>query len=130
MEEGCSFKWQFFFNILVPITYFFLLKMSVNVGQKQKLYYIPYKFIIHVTPGHLKRHLVREKWSFEWHIFLNIVVPIRNLFLSKYDHEWRSKTKTVLYPYKFISRVMPGHLPKKAFSGRRMQFQMKNLFQY
>ena len=33
-------------------------------------------------------------------------------------------------PYRFIIRVRPGHLPKKAFSGRRIKFQMAYLFEY
>ena len=32
------------------------------------------------------------------------------------------------FPHTFILRVTPGHLTKKALSGRMMQFELTNLF--
>ena len=102
--------------------------MSMNGDETFDLSCLPLKFILHATPGHLnKSHLVAEWQSLNYHSFSEIKVLLKYSILSKFEHEWRLIIRVFCFPYKFIARVTPGHLPQMVFSGKIKPFQTTNL---
>ena len=102
--------------------------MSMNGDKTLDLSYFPLKFILHATPGHLKKsHLVAEWQSLNYQSFSEIKVLLKYSILSKFEHEWRSIIKAFCFPYKFIARVTLGHLPQMAFRGKIKPFLTTNL---